>query len=298
MAADGVGVRPSCRRPPCGVAVGRTKPILATLGELFHPRNVTDGTIGISTREAARSAEVAAATKLRWFGGERLRDRPKSCALFASPDDGAAGRPARDLARYQRDGLAWLQFLREYGLGGILADDMGLGKTVQALAQSWSKRRGRLDRPCLVVCPTSVVPNWQAEAARFAPALRVLSLHGADAHERFAGYRRQRPGADHLRAAAARQRAAAAGAMASGGARRGAGDQERRGEGDTARLPARRAAPAVPDRHAAGESPRRAVVAVRLSDAGVARRREAFGRVFRTPIEKQDDGSGAPAGRG
>src|SRR5260370_7878150 len=54
-----------------------------------------------------------------------------------------------------------------------------LGKTVQTLAHILvEKREGRLDRPCLVVCPTSVVPNWRAEAARLAPELRVLSLHG------------------------------------------------------------------------------------------------------------------------
>ena len=91
------------------------------------------------------------------------------------------------LRDYQLQGLNWMQFLREYELGGILADDMGLGKTVQTLAHILvEKREGRLDRPCLVVCPTSVVPNWQAEAARFAPELRVLSLHGADRARRFA----------------------------------------------------------------------------------------------------------------
>ena len=90
------------------------------------------------------------------------------------------------MREYQLQGLNWLQFLREFDLGGILADDMGLGKTVQTLAHILvEKREGRLDRPCLVVCPTSVVPNWQAEAARFAPELRVLSLHGPDRAKRF-----------------------------------------------------------------------------------------------------------------
>ena len=66
-----------------------------------------------------------------------------------------------ELRPYQREGLDWLQFLRDYELGGILADDMGLGKTVQTLAHILvEKREGRLDRPCLIVCPTSLVPNW------------------------------------------------------------------------------------------------------------------------------------------
>ena len=72
------------------------------------------------------------------------------------------------------------------GLGGILADDMGLGKTVQTLAHLMvDKEAGRMDRPCLIVCPTSVLPNWLAEARRFAPDLTVLPLHGATRKSRF-----------------------------------------------------------------------------------------------------------------
>ncbi|WP_338819954.1 DEAD/DEAH box helicase [Acidovorax temperans] len=90
------------------------------------------------------------------------------------------------LRPYQLEGLAWLQYLREQGLGGILADDMGLGKTAQALAHVLAeKEAGRLTRPALVVLPTSLLFNWQAEAARMAPGLRVLALHGADRAKRY-----------------------------------------------------------------------------------------------------------------
>ncbi len=90
------------------------------------------------------------------------------------------------LRPYQLDGLAWLQYLRAQGLGGILADDMGLGKTAQALAHVLlEKQAGRLTRPALVVLPTSLLFNWQAEAARMAPGLRVLSLHGPDRGQRY-----------------------------------------------------------------------------------------------------------------
>ncbi|MBP3982151.1 DEAD/DEAH box helicase [Acidovorax sp. JG5] len=90
------------------------------------------------------------------------------------------------LRPYQLEGLAWLQYLREQGLGGILADDMGLGKTAQALAHVLAeKEAGRLKRPALVVLPTSLLFNWQAEAARMAPGLRVLALHGADRGKRY-----------------------------------------------------------------------------------------------------------------
>ena len=92
------------------------------------------------------------------------------------------------LRSYQRRGVAWLQYLREQHLAGILADDMGLGKTAQALAHLLIERdAGRLaGNPALVVMPTSLVFNWQAEARRMAPDLRVLTLHGPDRAERLA----------------------------------------------------------------------------------------------------------------
>ncbi|WP_207485672.1 DEAD/DEAH box helicase [Arenibaculum pallidiluteum] len=86
-----------------------------------------------------------------------------------------------ELRDYQRDGLAWLQGLRANGIAGILADDMGLGKTAQTLAHiALEHEEGRLTDPCLVVVPTSLVPNWAAEAARFVPHLRLVVLHGAE----------------------------------------------------------------------------------------------------------------------
>ena len=74
------------------------------------------------------------------------------------------------LRDYQRQGVAWLQFLRDAALGALLADDMGFGKTLQALCAV----RGR----ALVVAPTSVLPNWAAEAARFRPSVAVNVYHG------------------------------------------------------------------------------------------------------------------------
>jgi superfamily II DNA or RNA helicase len=80
------------------------------------------------------------------------------------------------LRAYQRRGLNWLRFLEAAGLGGILADDMGLGKTVQLLALIAGPAPG----PTLLVCPMSLVGNWQREAARFAPGVRVHVHHGAE----------------------------------------------------------------------------------------------------------------------
>ena len=82
------------------------------------------------------------------------------------------------LRPYQERGLSWLSFLGDLGLGGILADDMGLGKTIQLLSliAAQSPQAG----PTLLVCPMSLVGNWQREAARFTPDLRVHVHHGAD----------------------------------------------------------------------------------------------------------------------
>lgn len=96
--------------------------------------------------------------------------------------------PLDDVLRpYQRQGVAWLHFLRTNRFGGILADEMGLGKTLQTLAFLNSCHTNRkLTGPVLVVCPTSLVFNWLAEAAKFTPGMKVLGLHGTGRHERFA----------------------------------------------------------------------------------------------------------------
>jgi SNF2 family DNA or RNA helicase len=84
---------------------------------------------------------------------------------------------AGTLRPYQERGLAWLSFLGELGLGGILADDMGLGKTIQLLSLIAAQA---LPDPTLLICPMSLVGNWQREAAKFTPDLRVHVHHGAD----------------------------------------------------------------------------------------------------------------------
>lgn len=90
-----------------------------------------------------------------------------------------------ELRPYQAEGFAWLAFLWRHRLGGILADDMGLGKTLQTLAllQHVAEQRGPDDdaRPFLVVAPTSVTPNWVAEAARFTPGLTVRRVEATQA---------------------------------------------------------------------------------------------------------------------
>jgi superfamily II DNA or RNA helicase len=92
------------------------------------------------------------------------------------------GPLAKILREYQFAGFEWLTRLAANNLGGILADEMGLGKTVQALA-FLSAQKG--NGPALVVCPTSLVTNWENEARKFAPQLKTLVLEGADRAARF-----------------------------------------------------------------------------------------------------------------
>jgi len=90
------------------------------------------------------------------------------------------------LRPYQKHGVAWLQFLRVNGFGGILADEMGLGKTLQTLALlRFVRQQNPAAAPMLIICPTSLVFNWQAEAKKFTPTLKVLALEGPDRHALF-----------------------------------------------------------------------------------------------------------------
>ncbi len=107
-----------------------------------------------------------------------------------SPEGLAAADPGPELRAelrpYQRTGLQWLFWLQQIGLGGCLADDMGLGKTIQVLAllllkkKSLKEKTAKADargRPTLLVVPASLLGNWTAEAARFAPSLELLVVH-------------------------------------------------------------------------------------------------------------------------
>ena len=134
------------------------------------------------------------ATRAGAHGGWQLQGdvglRQLARRLQAAGEPRAVTAPAGlgiTLRPYQLHGVAWLQYLREQHLAGILADDMGLGKTAQVLTHLLiEKQQGRLDRPALIVLPTSLLFNWQAEAQRITPELRLLSLQGPDRGDLFA----------------------------------------------------------------------------------------------------------------
>ncbi len=173
----------------------RIAPILKSLLELIGPRasGLVDGKVKLHRAEAGALARFANATELSglaWAASaERLIELGRSLGKgrgLATIDPPKSFKAK--LRPYQAEGLAWLDFLRETGFGGVLADDMGLGKTVQALAfLAREKAEGRLDKPALILAPTSVLPNWQAEAERFAPKLSVLALRGLERRHLFAG---------------------------------------------------------------------------------------------------------------
>lgn len=163
---------------------GRLKPVLAVLGDVYQQE--AGGTrLRLPTPDASR-LNALADMPLRWEGSDRLR---QLAARLGDIHNRRVSCPAglnATLRDYQLDGLSWMQNLRELEVGGILADDMGLGKTLQALAHVVTeKNAGRLDRPVMVVMPTSLIPNWQDEAARFAPGLRVLTLQGVGRRKHF-----------------------------------------------------------------------------------------------------------------
>ena len=145
--------------------------------------------------ESARLDEVLVGASIG-----RLRDRVAALADVSRADAPLVEVPSAlqaSLRDYQRRGLTWLAALTELGLGGCLADDMGLGKTITLIAlhlhragglearcartsTTGDARTSTVGGPTLVVCPASLLGNWEAEIARFAPGTAVRRFHGAE----------------------------------------------------------------------------------------------------------------------
>jgi hypothetical protein len=203
--------------------------VSATLPELLRAlrRGETmvrlgDGTFGMLPE--AWLKKYAPLAEMGAVEGDRLRFRPAQAGLldallasqpevsidaqfakaraqlreFAGVSAAKAPRTFRGQLRpYQEAGLGWLSFLRQFGFGGCLADDMGLGKTIQVLAMLAGRPR-RNSRPSIVVVPKSLVWNWEQEAARFAPKLRVLAHVGPERAASATALRRSLAGVDLL----------------------------------------------------------------------------------------------------
>ncbi|WP_224999894.1 DEAD/DEAH box helicase [Cesiribacter sp. SM1] len=108
-----------------------------------------------------------------------IEEKKKRLASFTSIKDVAPPPLLQaNLRNYQQAGLNWLNFLREYSWGGILADDMGLGKTLQALALIGLELQERPEQPNLVIAPTTLLFNWKKEIEKFAPSIDFIIHHG------------------------------------------------------------------------------------------------------------------------
>ena len=200
--AEGQGLHEMVKRMPKVLAVPvddglyltlpaeRMRTLLRVLSELYEGRKQGEGEFRFPAARAAALAELdtvfkAAETPIVWKGGETMRIRAARLSAPPPPAEPPVGLKA-ELRSYQKEGLAWLQHLRAMGVGGILADDMGLGKTLQTIAHvTTEKVEGRLEKPVLIVAPTSLIGNWQREFAKFSPAVKVVALHGAQRHERY-----------------------------------------------------------------------------------------------------------------
>lgn len=165
----------------------RIRAVLSTLSELYIREALTDeNKLQLPRQEAARLSQLQT-QGIEWHGGAGIQALAER---LAEPLHSLVSAPAglnATLRDYQQEGLTWLQNLMQIGMGGILADDMGLGKTLQTLAHILSEKNAqRLQQPALIIMPTSLIANWQDEAARFTPQLKVLTLHGPQRQRLFA----------------------------------------------------------------------------------------------------------------
>jgi superfamily II DNA or RNA helicase len=161
--------------------------LLAVMEDLIEASHRTGGdTLELPATQTADVLDLEDIVTTRWQDGAAIAERAaRFRAVTAIPDVPLPEGFTATLRPYQQQGVNWLQHLRANDLGGLLADDMGLGKTAQTIAHLCiEEAAGRLDCPALVIVPTTLVPNWQAELARFAPHLRVVVLYGMDRHER------------------------------------------------------------------------------------------------------------------
>lgn len=164
-------------RRSVALPIARLRAVLEPLFEWLQESS--EGGLRLHRTQAESLLRLVDRGDLHWRGDDALRARISTLRAKCERELATPAGFRAELRPYQRAGIAWLRFLAEAGLGGVLADDMGLGKTVQVLAHLLDeKAHGRLEQPALVVCPTSLVGNWRDEAARFAPDLRVLIVHG------------------------------------------------------------------------------------------------------------------------
>ena len=165
--------------------VGRFRRILTHLGELFNFK-FTGKPIKLHAIDAANLSEVLSEDDPAFTPPAPVAALTIQNASFNTQEVPVPSSLKATLRSYQLEGFQWMQHLAANNLHGVLADDMGLGKTMQSLTHILAEKDKGNMLPNLIIAPTSVVENWQREAQKFAPSLKVIILQGADRHRRFA----------------------------------------------------------------------------------------------------------------
>jgi len=162
----------------------RVKQLLLFLKDLhsFQDYDSSSKGLKLSKAETLSLAKLHDDNRLSWQGSKKWQELIEKIKQgFSISEVEEPKELTVKLRNYQYEGLRWLKFLQENQFGGILADDMGLGKTIQTLAHILlAKEQGLLNKPVLIIAPTSVVFNWVKEIEKFTPSLKALLLHGND----------------------------------------------------------------------------------------------------------------------
>ncbi len=160
------------------------KPVLKTLFELFD-RQDENKNLKIGAFDAHMLEDME--ESVTWKGSKEILKLAKKLKNYEGIENIKPPSCLKlELRDYQQQGLNWLNFLYEFRFSGILADDMGLGKTVQTLAHlSRLKEDKKLNKPALIIVPTSLIANWKNEVAKFTPNLNILTLYGFERKELF-----------------------------------------------------------------------------------------------------------------
>lgn len=186
-----------------GLDAAKIKQIIATMGELYSDQPLDEQqqiqlpeqqlmqvarlqqnwqeADSDKQQDASDAADTSATgSRLKWLGDDAIKNKVAALQQVKhlpriKPPSGLLA----ELRDYQHQGFSWLCFLQQHQLHGLLADDMGLGKTIQTLALLLHQKQDNIaGAPSLLVAPTSLLGNWQAESERFTPDLKVLILAG------------------------------------------------------------------------------------------------------------------------
>ena len=161
------------------ISSSKISPILSTLFELYDEKS---GKVRVKPYNAHLIGSLAENSNIRWIGSREIAILAKQMRDFRGIEKLEPSPHLKaELRDYQTIGLSWLGFLHKFKFGGVLADDMGLGKTLQTLAfLDRLKYDKKIDKPSLIIMPTSLLGNWRSEIEKFTPNLKYIMLYGTN----------------------------------------------------------------------------------------------------------------------